>query len=342
MDNFSDIKQLFIDNITKNIYPYYFNTAKTEISIRCIYCGDSVNSPKSAHLYIELNNPTCFKFYCQKCNEGGMVTPDFLKDIHIYDNELNLALFKLNKNLKYKKKNLENYFLIGGNIKRKKLTFPKLEGTIDEYFKLKYVIDRLGVEFKAKEAAEKYKIILNFEKFIEHNKITIFTERDKVLDSLNDNCVGFLSYDQSHIIFRSINPEITRFRYHNYNIFGNYENSKRMYTIKTSIDILKPKINVIVTEGILDILGVYNHFYKDKKEDNHIFIAVNGKGYSLIFQNLARMGFLDMDIEIYSDNDVNRRFYQNMKKYNSILKNNKIKLYYNTIGKDFGVEKNKK
>ena len=202
-----------------------------------------------------------------------------------------------------------------------------------------YINNRLGLNITEKEARTKYKIILNFKEFILHNDIENFSVDVKMLPLLQRYCIGFLSYDQSHIIFRSINIGRTHFRYHMYNIFGDYDDAKRFYTISSKIDILKPKLNVVITEGTFDIIGVYNHFYKDKNLDNYLFMSVNGKGFNLIFLHLARLGFLDMDINIYSDGDVKRRFFENMKKYSDVLKHMNIKLNYNKIGKDYGVSK---
>ena len=69
-------------------------------------------------------------------------------------------------------------------------------------------------------------------------------------------------------------------------------------------------------------------------------IAANcGKSYRSTIEKIIRMGFLDLDIVIYSDGDVDIDFYKNMKKDWSILKRSKITIYYNTIGKDYGVKK---
>jgi len=332
LDNSTLTKQLTTE-IETHIYPYYYNTAKTEISIRCPYCGDSLKSSKSAHLYIELRNEDMHRWYCQRCSEGGIVTPNFLKDIKIHNSDLTLNFFTQNSKIKYTKGKKKSMTMFA----KKELTFPQLKSTDKVVKHLLYLNDRIGVPISEKEAREKYRVILSFKDFILHNDISTFTVDKKMLRLIDRHCIGFLSYDQSHIVFRSLDPKKTYFRYHIYNVFGNYNDTKRFYSINSDIDVLKLKLNVVIAEGTFDIIGVYEHFYKGTELDNHLFLSVNGKGYNLIFLHLARLGFLDMNIEIYSDKDVNLNFYKNMKKYSDILKNMKVKIYYNKIGKDYGV-----
>jgi len=332
-----------LNEIETNIYPYYYNVSNTEISIRCPYCGDSIKSDKSAHLYIEINNPNVCRFYCQRCSISGIVTNDLFKDIGIFNNKLNAQFHKMNKDNRYNGASIKK-----GNssiISRKKdLIIPKAHGTDYEVNKLKYLIERLGVSITEKEAREKFNVILNFEEFVLENDIKSFNipeeYKEKTVYDFYRYSIGFLSNDQTNIIFRSINTDKTYWRYYNYNIFNNYDNSMRMYSISNKIDLLADVLNVYITEGIFDILGVYNNVYnKEKTNDNDLFIAVNGKGYNLIFLHLMRLGFLNLNIHIFSDSDVNRRFYENMKKYNEVLSDTKINLYYNKLSKDFGVPK---
>ena len=48
------------------------------------------------------------------------------------------------------------------------------------------------------------------------------------------------------------------------------------------------------------------------------------------------MGFLNLDIKIYSDQDVDIKFYQNLKEDEPFIKNDTIEIYYNKLGKDCG------
>ena len=109
---------------------------------------------------------------------------------------------------------------------------------------------------------------------------------------------------------------------------------------------MSEKTTLIITEGIFDIIGVYNHFYGGNDE-NTIFAAACGKAFNAVILNYIRMGFLDLDIIIYSDADVNVNFYKSLKMSSPYLKNSKITIFYNDLydpktgfGKDYGCRKN--
>ena len=99
---------------------------------------------------------------------------------------------------------------------------------------------------------------------------------------------------------------------------------------------MQPKVNVVITEGIFDILGVFFNIEKENRE-NTIYLSVNGVGYNLLFLELAKMGFLEMNIKIYSDSDQPISNYKEIKKEMSSILTNKIQVFYNKKEKDFGV-----
>ena len=113
------------------------------------------------------------------------------------------------------------------------------------------------------------------------------------------------------------------------------------------IDIMQPVVNLVITEGIFDIIGVYTHFYKNTQyEKNTIFAAACGKSYNAVILNYIRLGFLNLNISIYSDGDVDVNFYRELKDSNPYLKGSNITIFYNDLydpstgyGKDYGVKK---
>ena len=88
----------------------------------------------------------------------------------------------------------------------------------------------------------------------------------------------------------------------------------------------------------MDILGVYNHIY-NKEDNNTIFIANNGKSFTSSSNILKNLSILNADINIYSDSDVPISFYKELMEYEVYYRFNGINLYYNKIGKDYGVKK---
>ena len=327
----NEFEDKLVTTIRKKLHPSYLNSNKSELIIRCPYCMDSQKNPKSAHLYIKLKEP--YPYYCQLCNASDSnISNEFFKDIKIYDEDLYLSLYKFQMKFKQELK-----YKLSSNLSAKKLILPKLSGIESELIKLNYINNRLGIDLSL-EDCNKFKIIVNFKEFFLQNKLNIITDTEETISNLNKYCVGFLSTDSNYIIFRNISSEKLNFRYRNYSILDN-ENAVKFYIFNDSgINILNPSVNLVLTEGIFDILGVYHHFYKPINE-NTIFAAVNGKGYYHIILYLARLGFLNINLEIYSDADVPLKFYQTLKKYNEIIKYSKIKIHYNTLKKDFGVTK---
>jgi hypothetical protein len=322
----SQLTELLVNEIKSNVKFYNFTTNHSHIYIRCPICGDSQKHKNDCHLYIHLQEP--FVFYCQLCKGTGIVNSEFLRSLKIHNTDLNinlrLMLKKQNKKLKKKV------------IKGKELKIPDWQENILNKFKLKYINSRLGTNLTLADLS-KFKIILNLYEFLNYNQIDFLTCEETLGDTLDKNFLGFLSYDNNYIIMRNLSKKvIPKMRYYNYNIHNNYDNTKRFYIMPNQIDLLNPKVKIIIAEGIFDILGIYFKYYKDTEIKNILFIAVNGTGYNLIFEKLARMGFLDMDIEIYSDNDQSINMYKEFKRNMKDILVNRIKIIYNINGKDFG------
>jgi hypothetical protein len=312
---------------------------KDETIIRCIFCGDSAKDPYKGHLYIQNKAP--YKYYCQRCTSKGIVNQNFLLKLNVTDYEL---IAKVNKNLVEYQKKLS--FKYGNEINffsNKELDFYPRAYTDLENSKIKYVENRLGIKLDETDL-EKYKMIVNFKDFLQHNKIDmtkrIKTPRDRDLFAkLQNYCVGFLSSDKNTVVFRSLNEEKTGFRYHNYSLFPDAIESKKFFSIKKKLDLSLSEHKIIMTEGILDIIGVYNHIFN--KDDKPLFISNNGKSFLFVLDYLASLSLLNVDIEIYSDKDVNLKFYEYVMRENRLAKFNGINVYYNQINKDYGVEKTK-
>jgi len=337
------IRDKLVESIQQNLRPANLNSSKNELMIRCPYCGDSQKSELHTHMYIGLDNEFCFPYYCQKCTSSGIVDRDFLKDINVLDYILMGELEKFNKKNAYNQKNRKSVnttYDIKSLMKRKPLIIPEFKGTSREVAKLDYINSRYSFDLEPEQYIQGYKVIFSFKKFVEENELEEIYLNDYMLKNIIRNYIGFLSSDQSYIIFRNIDPNCRKNeRYYMYNIF-NDQTGKRFYTCNSKIDLLTPKIELVMSEGPFDILGIKEYFYKGNTE-NKIFTSVNGKGYGLIINHFARLGFLNMDISIYSDADVGIGMYRNLKRSYEMISNNKTKVFYNTLDKDYGTKINK-
>lgn len=307
----------------------YVTTNKKEANVRCPACGDSKKSSKSAHLYIKIcpDKGEPYKYYCQKCKNKGIVTPEFLKDLKIFDSELNLSILDYNKNI-------YGYESSVKRINKKEIVIP-ISDNYDNINKekLHYINTRLGTNLTVTDLGQ-YKIVLNLYEFLNFNDIRFLTNKNKnFTDQLDDFFVGFLSYDNNYLILRNTNPNACSIRYHNYNIYNNYDNSKKFYIMPGKIDRLQKQVTLILAEGFFDILGVY--FNVEKENKNFIYASINGIGYNGVIREIVKMGFLDLYVKIYSDKD------QTIDQYKKIFYEfkpfiTKMDIIYNNLSKDFG------
>jgi hypothetical protein len=317
--------------LLKNKKPSYQTTSKKEVRVRCPYCGDSKKDKTHAHLYIEMKPP--FKFYCQKCTTSGVLNTQTLRDLNIFNSDLSVSILEANKSIKN----------ISGN---QKVSFKKhtpILNKIETNFTqnaVNYFNNRYGFNYDNAYIVDKFKAITNSYQFFVDNRIQVPVDRyNRYLYDFN-NSIGFLSSDGSHIIFRDITGQQLK-RYYNFNMFGDDDKStsNKIYNIKSAVDIMSDEINLVITEGVFDIIGVYEHFYKERVEgqNNYIFAAAAGKGYNAVIAHYIRMGFLNLNITIYSDADVDPSFFRELKSNSFYLKNTPLTIFYNTKEKDFGI-----
>ena len=316
-----------------------------QVTMRCPYCGDS-RDPKSQHFYIgpDRKKNLVLSYHCFLCNVGGIITGKFFRDIECYDTDLINEILDYNvskyRNTYYARRNVEHFNRYANtriiNVMDSKEAFDKLN----------YINNRLGVNLSFEDLVN-LKIVLNLNRYLNDNRISFTTRYPDIMNELSKKFIGFLSVDNSYVIMRTIVDPKTlsktiSHRYTNYAIF-NIPDMALYYVIPGQIDPYK-HVNVYITEGPFDILGVYFNVVQDKT--NSIFAASAGKSnfMSLIDYMFNRIGIpcCRCHIHLYSDSDL---------KMEEITK---IKNNMNSIGvpftvhingmegeKDFGVTKDR-
>lgn len=326
----------FHDNLIQILLnePYAkFNTNKTEIMMRCPFCGDSVKHAYSTHLYIKVDNDgdSPYPYYCQRCTTTGIIDKDFFKALKIKDTDLLISVIDFNKKATKNKKKYSK------SMQKTLIRLPETyKNTRRNHMKLAYINQRIGTDLTLDDLY-KYKIVLNLYDLLDKNNVDFLTCSDKVGDTLHDNFIGFLSFDNNYMIMRNLSTKIMKeMRYYNYNIFNSYENSKRFYVIPTPLDLTDPSVTIVLAEGVFDILSVYFNI-KDQCTDNYIYAAVGGVGYIDVIKQLVRYtGCINFNLEIYGDNDQSIKFYKEIiNKIPHLV--NRFTLYQNSLEKDFGV-----
>jgi hypothetical protein len=240
-------------------------------------------------------------YNCFKCQAKGVVDANFFRDLGCYDLNIISACVQNNKsNVTYTQKSYQKRFV--------KNTAPVLtyRDAPETQKKVAYLANRLGYNFSLQDLA-RFKIILNLYDYINANTVGTLTRYKDICDQIDQFFLGFLSMDNAYLNMRrlipegKLNPNVDK-RYVNYNIYGFEDNSHRYYIIPTAIDGTK-KVTIHVAEGPFDILGVYLN--TDSEKNNSLFASIGGKSYlSLVRFFIVQYGFINFDLHIYVDNDV--------------------------------------
>jgi len=328
----------FIDSLQSSLRVAYLNSRQTELTVRCPYCGDSDNI-NHGHLNIKVDDEECVVWRCVRCDTSGFVTPQFIRNLKI-TNDIAIRFAhknSINASKIYKKVKTS----ITGPSKFRDILIPITDDT-ESIEKLEYVQDRLGVKISLQDAVNRYKMILNLEELWKCNHWMKMQENPQMMRMLADYGVGFLSIDKSKIIFRDVYGWNWSKRYFNYNIHGYIPDSSSIYTISKNINLLSTNMEVIIAEGILDVMGIALNILPAGWENNQNLFIINAAGKSYVKSiNLVRSyGFLDFNLRIFTDNDVNNGFFIKIKKRDPILYRKKIEINRNIFSKkenDFGL-----
>lgn len=301
-----------------------------EVSVRCPYCGDSRRNRAATHLGIRFDGIPAF-YHCFRCNTKGSVDAKFLKDMEVDQSFIG-------KYLKYVKKNrylsLPSSTEVSFTNSRTDFNFRYY----DDSKQLKYLEERFNKEF-TEEDIKRYRVILNPTTFLLEMSRDLNKEIKAAIDLSNH--IGFLTQDGKQAVFRAIDKDIEpRF----YNMTIEETDYRKLYVLDNEVDLKADKFNFILTEGIFDIIGVYEHFYKNKDIDlsNYIFVAALGKSFDEPINRLIQSGFLDFEIFLFADTseDIDLDFYTSLFR-NEYIEEIHIGRNIKEGEKDFGVASNR-
>ena len=320
---------------------YFKQVNDVEYRTRCPFCGDSDN-PNTGHMYIRINPDDDFNvvYHCFKCEESGIMTADVLSALDIDDVDIKSGLYTLNKTAK----RADNKNIISGI---QNIYFDYKLPEIKLGKKTEYIENRLGIKF-TKDDFKKMKVITSLKDFLILNNINSITCDRYIANAIERDCVGFLSFGNSHILFRDITNR-GAIRWFKYPITNESKKNRLFYSMSGSVDPLSTdKIQINLAEGIMDTLSeCYNLGYDDS---NIMHISVSGKYYDRILLYLIDLGLVgsNITINIFADNDAQYNnknnnptdinYFRNLlKKYKYLY--GEINIFYNTMGKDIGVPK---
>lgn len=308
-----------------------------EIRTRCPFCGDSRKDLNTGHFYIRINPDDNFPivYNCFKCPVYGVLRTEDLEILGIHDLDTKSNLNILNKTSDK----------VSG-INNKEVEYREFNYIIPEIcnrYKVEYVEKRLGLKFNDDDIYN-MKIIGSLKDFLITNKINKVNCKPTFARLLNNDYIGFLSKNNSYILFRDITDR-HNIVWYKYPISESSIGQKVFYSMKSNID-LYTKDNIIInlSEGVLDAVSIAYNLNQIK--ENTLNIAICGKFYVKMVKHLISTGFIgsNIHINIYVDNDrtidTSVSFLSNqLINYTYLL--GSITLHYNTLEKDCGYPKDK-
>ena len=270
---------------------------------RCPFCGDS-NNVKKGHLYVSKIKPV---FRCCRCGESG----HFSKLLNKYD----IQSIVLPKPLQ----NFKNYSMPSTIVKY----------TLDDDAET-YLEERLGkINIDPDEAS-----------IINHNELLNIWKGSQKYNSnrvLPNHSVNFLTYFKKKVVVRVFGEDLERFdRYDTVQLSEGSDvyilNNKRIFS-----NFFKHR-TIVIAEGVFDILNTYYNL--DLFPKDSVFVAALnahiGKAYEIA--SSVAISFRP-NIVILADNDK-----KDMDYLKCIPNNlwNRVTIYRNSLGKDFGEYNNVK
>lgn len=338
-----DFKQKFLYALlTKSEYVKQVNDI--QYRTRCPYCGDSQSNLNTGHFYIrcDINDNYPIVYNCFKCQASGVVNHDVLEKLEMTD-----IISK--HDMKYISKKFSSISGMTNNNREQFKNFPiNIPKPSKHLEKINYMEKRLGLKL-TNEMIDDCKIITSLKEFLVYNQIDSITCEPYLAQKFEDNYIGFLSYGNSHILFRDI-TEREYIPWVKYPIFPNSRLNYVCYSLRSGIDIFtNEQITINLCEGVFDIVSIcYN---LDYDRENIVNMAVCGKSYRRIINRLISQGLVGYNVilNIFSDNDkaFNKKkgnedttieYYRNaFKDYKILFK--EVNVYYNLIFKDYGTHK---
>lgn len=330
-------------NMIRRFYPDAKSASGgKELVVRCGFCGDSEN-PHHSHLYISVpqSPEELSQYHCKKCNAHGIVDDIFLRKYGCTDSKALVDIVQHNSQV----------LKLPGYARFKNIDiYPLKNECVSDYpwnqQKIAYINQRIGSNFSISDLLS-VKVFLNLYDILNQNRLK-GTRDPRVLEALNKNFIGFISYDNSYAILRKcteeqLHPSINK-RYVNYHIVNKMDDSKDFYVLPTTINIEDPTpVKIHIAEGVFDILSIwYNLRYRNIRQE--LFVAAAGKSYvQALGFILKETGIINYEIHFYPDADVRDDYFQYMVLNKVALLPSDIYVHRNICNgeKDYGVPGNR-
>lgn len=311
---------------------------------RCPYCGDTQRNFNTGHFYVrcDVNDNYPIVYNCFKCPAQGVLTRETLEMLGISDSLMSSSIDSVMKKctdiktMGYQKETSFKVF---------PFQLPQLTHRIQ---KIKYLENRLGIHV-TESIAKETKMVTSLKDFLDYNQINYLSCNPYIAKQLEEKYIGFLSYGNSHILFRDV-TETEKYSWVKYPIVPSSAQNMTAYSIEGSVDLFTQDIiHINLCEGVFDAISIcYNLGYHI---DNCVNMCVCGKNYNRMIRHLVTRGLFGYNVvlNIFSDND--KDFNPKKENYDTTIDYYKkalsmytilfkeINVYYNRLYKDCGISR---
>ncbi len=307
----------FVDYLEDKL-GYTKETSKNIIT-KCPFC-EYGKDKDHYHMYISLEAPIFHCFHAT-CEQSGTLRK-LLKRIEGHDISDRFIDSETLNNIKRKRE-----VFVDKDKQLRQIYMPPLDINL---FPNKDMYIKRRLRFANIPSTEIKGLVYDVEKFIKQNHIPVDETLFRIQDYLQSNFVGFLTEQGTTVVFRNIDNTHSM-RYYKMKIqFSNF-----LDYYKLSGNNTKSKI-IVLAEGIFDIFSEHIYDKLNLKDQVKLYAsALSSKYIALIHSVIFNEQIFKPEIIILSDNGIPLDDYKKMKKYNRHIID-KMYVYYNKTGKDFG------
>jgi len=285
----------------------------------CPFCGEHKQNKKHYHLFISKQAP-CFHCFHNDCLTSGSIKKLCEK---LEGNDTSEKYIDKEKIKEIQKHDVK----ISVPVKQKKLIIPDLR---EDYFKVKSLYLKGRLKYSVSNLKSIKGLIFDSDKFISENNIKLDNRLTKVKDYLQTNFVGFLTENESVVVFRNVD-ESSNFKFfklfiHETRYLDYYRLSGGNYNSN----------HVVIGEGIFDIFNEHIFDYTSLKKDVKLYAAALSTSYDSLIKSLVfNEKIYRINVSILSDRGIELDYYKKIKRFNSHIIDT-MTIYYNRNAKDFG------
>lgn len=305
----------FVEYLKKNLGEPV-NIKTSNVVCRCPWC-EYGKTKKHYHLWISINAPI---FHCFHCEKGGTIEKLFEKISGIDVSGSYVDKEKVKELVK------EKFSASRTTPKQRKIILPEIN---EEKFPFKSLYMKHRLKFSNISIQNVKGLVFDFLEFVRINKIVLDDKQDQMARYLQFNFIGFVTENQSKVVFRNIDP-CAGFRYYKLGL----QDSQFLDYYKLPGG-KRDSNTVILGEGIFDIYTEHIFDYTNLKNSVRLYAAALSTSYhSLLKSVVFHEQVFRLNVHILSDRNIRIPYFKKLKRNNDHVINN-LFVYYNKSGEDF-------